>query len=472
MGQSSINTAAGLLLAAVMSTAGAAPLRPQQLQADLQLARRALEETHGGIYRYSARAVLDRAFDAAAAQLNRPMEAAQFHRILAPAVAAVRCGHTAAIIPAALKAELERALLLPLDVKLIDGRIYILRDFDSAGRLAGREIVSVNGVATSVIVKRIIDSSHGDGFIATSRERRVARRFKEELFLQFGMQGKFSLALRGAAPGQVTLAGQTLPALKAASASRYPEDLQRKGFARLSLLDEGRTAHLQIFNFSDEDEDDEGAVTLKKMFDKLAASGAKTLLLDLRDNGGGEDALGKRVFSYLVQTPFPYYESLTVNRPGVSYTAHVEGAPGIPETRLTPRADGLYALSRHPNLGLQMQAAPAFTGKVIALINGDSFSTTAELITQLHDKRRATFVGEESGGAYHGNTTGSSVMLVLPNSGAKVVIPLVTYTLSVSGKHANGRGVVPEVKVTPTIGDYLRGKDVVLEKALHMARAD
>ena len=444
-----IKGAAGMLLAVAMTSAAAAPLTAQQLRADFQLARRALEESHGGIYRYTSKATLDRVFDDAAAKLDRPMDAADFHRILESAVAAVRCGHTAVILPPALQSAMEQALLLPLDVKLIGARVYILRDFDDAPGLAGHEIVAVNGVAARTIVERAINASHGDGFIATGREQRVARRFKEELFLQFGMQGRFTLALGGATPHTVTITGQTLAALRLASASRYPQDQRRKGFAELSLLDDGKIARLQIFNFSDEDEDDDGAVILKKAFAKLSASGAHTLLLDLRDNGGGEDALGKRVFSHLVDAPFPYYEALTVKRSG---------------------AAGVDSVNRHPNLGIQMPAMPTFKGRVIALINGRSFSTTAELITQLHDKQRATFVGEESGGAYHGNSSGSSMTVVLPNSAAKVVIPLVTYTLAVSGKHANGRGVVPEVQVAPTIGDYLSGRDVVLEKALQMAR--
>lgn len=438
-----------MLLAVAMSSAPAAPLTAQQLQADFQLVRRALEESHGGIYRYTAKEALDRVFDDTAAKLDRPMEAMEFHRLLAPAVAAVRCGHTALIIAPALQGAMEQALLLPLDVKLIGGRVYILRDFDDASNLAGREIVAVNGVAASVIVARAVNASHGDGYIATGREQRVARRFKEELFLQFGMQGRFTLTLGDATPGSVTLAGQTLAAQRRASASRYPQDQARKGFAELSLLDDGKIARLQIFNFSDEDEDDEGAVILKKLFARLSASGAHTLLLDLRDNGGGEDALGKRVFSHLVDKPFPYYAALSVKRP----------------------AAGMESAIRHPNLGIQSPAMPTFTGRVIALINGRSFSTTAELITQLHDKQRATFVGEESGGAYHGNNSGNSTTLVLPNSAAKVIIPLVTYTLAVSGEHANGRGVVPQVQVTPAIGDYLSGRDVVLEKALQMARS-
>jgi hypothetical protein len=464
MAQIFASAAGALLMAAAMGGAAAAPLTAQQLQADFQLTRRALEEAHGGIYRYTPKAQLDLIFDDAAARLNRPMEAQEFQSMLAQAVAALRCGHTAVLPSPALKAAMARALLLPLEVRLIKGRLYIERDFDGAGKLAGREIVSVNGVAAGAIVERLTAAAPGDGFIATARAQRVARKFGEELYTQLGMQGRFTLGLR-AAP-TVTLPGQTQAALKLAGAGRPPQR-----FVQLSLLDDGKIARLQVFRFSDEDEDDEGKVILKKAFEKIAASGAQTLLLDLRDNGGGEDALGKRVFAHLVDAPFAYYEALTVKRPGLSFAEHVEGPAGIPAGALKLRADGVYALAGHPNLGVQQPAAPAFKGKVIALINGRSFSTTAELITQLHDKKRATFVGEESGGAYHGNSSGNDAMLVLPNSGLRVVIPLVTYTLAVTGQHANGRGVVPELEVTPTIGDYLGGRDVVLEKALGIARS-
>jgi C-terminal processing protease CtpA/Prc len=331
--------------------------------------------------------------------------------------------------------------------------------------------VSVNGVPTTTIIARLLAASPGDGFIATGRAQRVARKFREDLFTHFGMHGQFSLGLGDPIGATATMPGQTMAAIKLASASRYPQDRRQTRFAELSLLDDGTIAHLKIFNFSAEDEDDDGPSILRKAFEKMATSGTQTLLLDLRDNGGGEDVLGKRLFSHLVDAPFRYYEELTVKRAGVSYAEHVEGEAGIPARALTPRADGLYSLGSHPNLGMQKAALPTFSGRVIALINGRSFSTTAELITQLHDKQRATFVGEESGGAYHGNSSGEDVTLVLPNSRLKVAIPLVTYKLAVRGSHPNGRGVVPEYKVVPGIQDYLRGHDVVLEKALALARA-
>lgn len=467
-----------LALAAAMAGAPCAFAGPQlsveQLQADFKLARESLQEAHGGIYRYTGKQELDRTFDDAAKRLDHPMDAMAFLRILEPAVAALRCGHTGIQLSPELRKQLEAAPLLPLDVKLIGGRVFILRDYASADALAGSEITAINGVSSAAIVATLTAASPGDGFIPTGRAARVARTFKEGLYNYFDMRGQFTLAVKapGAATRTVQLQGQPLAALRAASASLYPQDQRSKKFIELTFVDEGRIARLQVFSFMDDEEDDDGETLLKAAFEKIAASGARTLLLDLRNNGGGEDKLGKLVFAHLVDHPFPYYEELTVMHPGLSFASHVEGSGGIPEGALLARPDGLYALRSHQNLGIQQPRAPVFKGKVIALINGGSFSTTAELISQLHDKHRATFVGEESGGAYHGNSSGRDAVLVLPNSALRVGIPLVTYKLAISGQHAVGRGVTPEHVVQPVIGDYLHGRDPQLEKAQALARSE
>ena len=460
-------------MAVASSALAAAPaLTSAQLQADFRLAREALEEAHGGIYRYTAKPELDRLFDATAARLDHPMDAMAFLRILAPAIAAVRCGHTGLQLPPALRKELEQALLLPLDVKVIDGRLFILRDYASAGALAGSEITAINGVAAASILATLTAAAPGDGFIPTGRASRVGRTFKEDLYRYLYMSGRYSLTLHtpAAASRIVTLDGQPLAALRAASVRLYPQDQRPKKFIELSFLDDGRIARLQVFRFTDEDEDDDGRKLLRQAFEKIASHGAKTLLLDLRDNPGGEDALGKVLFAHLVDQPFPYYEELTVKRVGLSFASHVDGAAGIPAGALLARPDGLYSLRAHANLGIQQPAAPAFKGRVIALINGGAFSTTAELISQLRDKQRATFVGEESGGAYHGNSSGRDAVLVLPNSGLRLGIPLVTYKLALGGSHPVGRGVMPEHVVQAAIGDYLAGRDPQWDRALSLAR--
>ena len=102
-------------------------------------------------------------------------------------------------------------------------------------------------------------------------------------------------------------------------------------------------------------------------------------------------------------------------------------------------------------------------------MNGGSFSTTCEFLSNLHYRKRATFVGEEAGGGYYGNTSGYAIWLTLPNSKVQMVVPLRTYYLAVKDGDPN-RSILPDYEVKPSIDDILSGNDVVMAKAIKLAR--
>src|SRR5688572_19479440 len=81
-------------LSAVPTAHAAAPLSASDAQADFDFMRKALEEAHTGLYRFSAKPDLDRAFDAQRTKLSRPMARMKFFEVMAETLALIRCGHT------------------------------------------------------------------------------------------------------------------------------------------------------------------------------------------------------------------------------------------------------------------------------------------------------------------------------------------------------------------------------------------
>ena len=138
--------------------------------------------------------------------------------------------------------------------------------------------------------------------------------------------------------------------------------------------------------------------------------------------------------------------------------------------QMVRRPDGKYRMVKHPNWGLQEPSKPTFAGKVYILINGGSFSTTAEFLSQAHYHKRATFIGEESGGGYYGNTSGGVPALTLPNTRLTLYVPLVRYNLAVRGHEAATHGVFPDHPIHYTIDELLAGTDKELTLALELAR--
>ena len=83
--------------------------------------------------------------------------------------------------------------------------------------------------------------------------------------------------------------------------------------------------------------------------------------------------------------------------------------------------------------------------------------------------KAATFVGEETGGAFTGNTSGATAQIELPHSKIRIGVPLIGYYMAVETKEPD-RGIFPDVTVAPTIEDLLAGRDVVLERAIALAK--
>jgi C-terminal processing protease CtpA/Prc len=206
---------------------------------------------------------------------------------------------------------------------------------------------------------------------------------------------------------------------------------------------------------------------LRNTFQELADSSAQNLIIDVRNNGGGSDEYGKLLAAYLIDETFDYYRYLEVNRDSFAFLEYSGMSNSdLPRDRFRANERGKFDFLGHPNLGPQQPLEPNFRGNVYILINGASFSATGEFTSVVHHHRRATFVGEECGAGYYGNTSGMMVGVTLPNSGISVRIPLVRYTMAVSGYKPEDRGLIPERQVEPTIEDLLAGRDTVLEYAL------
>ena len=104
------------------------------------------------------------------------------------------------------------------------------------------------------------------------------------------------------------------------------------------------------------------------------------------------------------------------------------------------------------------------------LIAGGTFSTAADVTAVLHHLKRATFIGEETGGTYEGNTSGLNALITMPNSGLRLKIPMYRYFNAVSPA-LRGRGTQPDYPVEKTVADLLRGVDAQLQRAVALAGA-
>jgi uncharacterized protein (TIGR03435 family) len=448
---------------------------PAQLRRDLKVLREALEEGHPGIYRYLPKPEMDRVFDRTAAGLTHEMTALEFYRVLAPVVARIKCGHTALRPSGAIQLRLADEPLIPVDVAILGGRVYVTRDFSEGGTLAGAELLAINQVPIKGILQSMLSVVHGDGDSASAGPYQLShgRGFARNLYLIAGLQSPFRVQYAaGGKIAETSLNGMPGKAIHNIETDRFPSP-PRPGNATWRLLAGNTAGVLKIMAFDGKAEDDQPlSAFFQHVFTELREKNVPRLILDVRDNGGGEDELGRQLFSYFSAQPFRYYRDLIVNKLSFRFFQYVPNPEPLPanvQDLVKPGADKKYHFVGHPNWGTLQPGAPHFGGNVVVLMNGGSFSTTCEFLATLHNRGGATFVGEETAGGYYGNTSGAAVSVVLPNSKLTLPVQLVGYYMAIDGAAQGARGILPDHPVEYSIADLLAGADKAMETALRLS---
>lgn len=444
------------------------------LQNDFGILRHALEESDGALYRYTSKADMDRTFDRAYGRIDHPMTGLEFWALVAPVVAHIKDGHLFTYWPTNIISQFTQLPEFPLKVRILDHRIFVYRDFSSdEHRLEGAEILSINNVPANRILEKMSAVVTGEGSSKSAVPYRIGNynSFTWDLYDLFKIESPFHVDYRSSHGKQkAIILGKTYAELLAASAARDP---QPEVTADLKFLDGGSIVVLTIRSF-EQYVDSKRKLTihdfLQQAFEQIHGKQSSSLIIDVRDNGGGMDAPGPQLFSYLWDQPFEYYKDKVINALEFDFYKYAPNATSVPAYRVVKRADGKFHYHSDPGLGLQQPGQPHFGGKVFVLMNGGSFSTTCEFLSMIPFHKRGVLIGEEAAGGYYGCQCGFRVNLTLPNSHVRVPLGMVTYYYAAADyKHAD-RGMVPDYPVTHTINDLLSGKDKDLELALSFAR--
>ncbi|MEU9447297.1 S41 family peptidase [Streptomyces sp. NPDC048277] len=223
----------------------------------------------------------------------------------------------------------------------------------------------------------------------------------------------------------------------------------RRDFADglITFADLGKgLAYLRIADFDGYDPDDDAhsadLAELDRALHPLLTGSLRGLIIDLRVNGGGSDALGIHIAERLTDTPYVAYSKRARNDPA-DPTRHTRPEP-IPVT---------------PARG------PRYTGP-IALLTGGSTVSAGETFTQaLIDRPGRTIrIGQPTQGVF------SDVLVRnLPN-GMSLWLPNEEY-LTRTGHTFDGPGIPPQITEPVFTGDeFTRGRDSAFDRAVLLLR--
>ena len=200
------------------------------------------------------------------------------------------------------------------------------------------------------------------------------------------------------------------------------------------------------------------------------------LIIDLRNNGGGNNVNVSELYSYFADKPFYHLRKTEVSRQQLSHRNHIINITEYDNLRARLASDSSYEIVQYPGRRLREPiSANRFDGKLIVLVNGATISAASEFVALVHGNKQGTIIGEETGGCYYGSTGGSYLTLLLPNSRLRARIPTIRIFIAVPEdfkQQPHGRGALPHYPVSYSIADVLTRRDRVMEMAQDILQPD
>ena len=188
----------------------------------------------------------------------------------------------------------------------------------------------------------------------------------------------------------------------------------------------GKVGYVRLYQFNEKSTDD-----LSREYEKLIKAGATSLVLDLRDNPGGDLTQAVGVGSLF----------LDKEQAIVQIKSRVDGTDIL-------KASGDKLSKDLP---------------LVVLVNANSASASEIVSGALQDHKRATIVGMTTFGK-------ACVQTELPFGDGAVFMTTADY-LTAKGRDINAKGITPDTKVEMSIEDENdQAKDVQLKKALELAQ--
>ena len=433
----------------------------KQVLSDLKSLRSSLEEAHYDMYVYTPKEKIDSIYlELTSSVKEDSLSLLKTTNLLQRLTSAVNNGHTEIFFP--IQSYLTYAegggTIFPLEIAFENDRALIRKNWSDIPELKpGTEVISIDKMSISELLEKI--------YPQVSAERPYFKNAKIEFFSfprmywqVFGEKESFSVEARieGEIKKYEVKSVKVFEGYEGKRTEVFNASMQLKFLDGAAYLNPGNL-------FGDEDK---YRKFIDSSFAAIQESKASHLIIDLRNNQGGDDSFGDYMVSYIADQPFKWSSDFTLKtssflKDNIRKTRDTTSA--FWASALTHEDGEIYAYEFEP-----YQPQPAekrFEGKVYVLVNRQSHSQSTVTASQIQDYGFATIVGEETG---EFPTLYASVFkFQLPETGIEVQVSK-GYMVRVNGS-VEEHGVIPDIFIKDHLLDE---KDEILEGVLDRIKSD
>ena len=455
---------------------------PAQLKSDYSLFRNILEKEHPGLYWYTSVDSMNSYFDKGEKLLNDSLTETGFRTVLSYVIAKIKCGHTS-VRPSKAFSRAGPGRYFPLVIKTWGDTSVVTLNLNrrDSNVVRGSLLTAINNVPLRIIIDSMFQHLSGDGYNLTHKYQTLSNR---------GVFGSTYAALYGASRKYKVNYIDTVGRLRTDSVSLYtvfPDTSRRlrppfpqpsKKERRKQMLLANRSLrfdtalNMAVMDVSTFTKGYKLTHFFKSSFKELNKRNTKHLVIDLRYNGGGSVTNSNLLTKFIADKPFKIADSLyALNRstPYKKYQKDRVSNALFLFFMTKKKRDGNYHFRYFERKKFKPKKKNHFDGQVYILIGGNTFSASTLFAQNVKEQTNVLIVGEETGGGAYGNNAWLIPDVTLPITKVRFRLPLFRLVMD-KDLPKNGRGIVPEVEVLPTVKDIRHNVDYKMAKVIELVR--
>ena len=453
-----------------------------EMLADFDLFQHIFEASNAGIYKYHSKLKVDSIFSVNRTKISDETTYQEFYTLVWNVIDFTGSCHNSLYFPWKFDGAIEKdKVFFPLPLKIVDGHLMI--NCTTKNIPLGSKIISINGINTIDFITTVSRYSSTDGTNVTGKHSALKTDWLPfYIYLAYGKQASFDVKfINNESIQTINVPSETYRKIRLKYKKRhskvYEEALKESDYS-FKNIDSIQTGILTIRTFSMGGRESDGHVAyaafLDTTFTQLSTLGIKTLIVDVRGNGGGDDPNDLLLYSYLTKRNFKENTSAFTLFNDVPYPKHYangnpkELAEELKDEHAIFKNGKYYQIDRYNQVWNPKKNA--FKGQIILLIDSYVASAGSLFAAMIKSDEEPLVIGEETAGGYYGHTGHIPVMYQLPKSKLILRFSIVNIEQDVVKLPDEGlsRGIQPDIRIIQSIEDYINNKDTQLNYALQL----
>lgn len=412
---------------------------------DIDTMQKYIEEIHPNAYAYKSKEIIDNLYKKVKSEITDSISIYELYNYASYLTANYGDGHLSTIFPNNWNRE--NHLVIPFTIEISNQKVYVKKHIDGNGIFENAEIININGVQINEIVDTMLVSRSGEAL--HFKKEMVKYYFPNLLYSIYGFDNKFEVLFKqDNAIKTLVLDGIDYQSyLKMLNGEdNNTLDFSAKYFKaeKICLIDFREFSDLERFK-----------TFLDTVFNKIKRDSINNLIIDLRNNSGGNSVLGDELFQYISKTDFTQYDKTILKVSShlkslwTSYYLPQGIIDSITVNELLKLPNGIIVrtdtvFNDDEEIVKLNEISNRFHGNIYVLTSNFTFSSAADFAWCFKHYNMGKIIGEETGG--WGLCYGDNVYAELPNSRLAINVSCKLF-YNIGATETSTYGVIPDFQV-------------------------